>query len=216
MAVKGVARRFGSALAVVALTLGGATVVFAQVSDNAVAVVANVEDAANLKMMFEEERMAHDLYVAFGEKWGSRKFSNISNAETRHNSVVGAEMDRLGVAKPDTSVAGKYENSEIQALYDGWLARGLESQQEAFVVGAELERRDIADLEKVMDATLDQQLKDVYGRLLDGSKKHLAAFEASTAGKGGQQDWQMRGQKGQHRNCPNADNGAEGWRGGRA
>lgn len=33
--------------------------------------------------MVEEENLAHDLYVAFGDKYGTT-FSRITNAETRH------------------------------------------------------------------------------------------------------------------------------------
>lgn len=166
--------------------------------------VPDATEVANLKMMFEEERMAHDLYIALGEKWRSRKFDNISRAETRHNSLVAAQLDRLGVERPDASVSGKYADPEIQKLYDSWLEQGMKTQADAFRVGAELERRDIADLEKSLAATNDQEVREVYGRLLAGSKKHLAAFEK---GQSGNRD---------SRNCPMKRSGEKGWRGGRA
>ncbi|QGU02851.1 hypothetical protein CKALI_09980 [Corynebacterium kalinowskii] len=207
MSVHGVAKALVGGVIVATLSVTGATAASAQVSDVVVSIPADSQDVANLRMMFEEERMAQDLYVALGEKWGSRKFSNISKAETKHNGLVAAQLDRLGVARPDASVAGKYENADIQKLYDDWLARGLESQDAAFKVGAELERRDIADLEKVMAETEDQVLKDVYGRLLAGSKNHLAAFEAGAGQKSGQG---KQGRQGRH-----YDGGGNGWRGGR-
>lgn len=36
--------------------------------------VPDVTEVANLKMMFEEERMAHDLYIALGEKSKIRQY----------------------------------------------------------------------------------------------------------------------------------------------
>lgn len=165
MAIKGVC----AAICAAGLICAGGQVALAQE-------VPNASEVANLKMMFEEECMAHDLYIALGEKWESRKFDNISRAETQHNNLVAAQLDRLGVEKPDASVPGKYADPEIQKLYDVWLEQGMKSQADAFRVGTELERRDIADLEKSIAATNDQEVKEVYGRLLAGSKKHLAAF----------------------------------------
>lgn len=136
MAIKGVC----AAICAAGLICAGGQVALAQE-------VPNASEVANLKMMFEEECMAHDLYIALGEKWESRKFDNISRAETQHNNLVAAQLDRLGVAKPDASVPGKYADPEIQKLYDVWLEQGMKSQADAFRVGTELERRDIADLE---------------------------------------------------------------------
>lgn len=176
-----VKRLFGSVLVVGMLATGMAAVPGWGPSASA-SVSGELADISNLKMMFEEERMAHDLYVALGERWGSRKFSNISRSESQHNSLVGQQLDRLGIERPDASMAGKFENQELQELYDSWLTRGMQSQADAFRVGAELERRDIADLEKVIAETSDPVLKDVYGKLLNGSKNHLAAFEAASGG----------------------------------
>lgn len=173
-------KRAIAAMSVAGLMLGGASVALAEQTP-----LADQTEVADLKMMFEEERMAHDLYVALGEKWGSRKFDNISRAETKHNNLVGQQLDRLGIEKPSASEPGKYQDPAIQQLYDGWLEQGLNSQADAFRVGAELERRDIADLEKAIAATDDPAVKEVYERLLAGSKNHLAAFEKGGNGKAG-------------------------------
>lgn len=131
------------------------------------------------KVMFEEERMGRDLFVRLAEEWGPTKFRNISISETQHIAIMGQQLDRLGHAHPDASVSGVYAYPELQALYDGWLQRGLVSQQEAFRVGAELERRDIADLENARSATTDPELQSAYDRLIQGSQNHLAAFEGT-------------------------------------
>lgn len=135
-------------------------------------------EAETLSVMREEERLAHDLYVALGEAWPDRRFDNISAAETRHGDAT-AEL-LAGHDLPDPSVGsnpGVYAYPELQELYDGWLARGLTSKSEALAVGAELERRDIADLETAMEATGHADLDAVYDHLRAGSEKHLRAFE---------------------------------------
>nr|WP_120492534.1 DUF2202 domain-containing protein [Corynebacterium lactis] len=144
---------------------------------------ADQQVAQDLEFTLQEERMARDLYQALGDKWGTRPFTNIVNAEQRHMDLVVAQLERLGL--PTTSkdgTAGQFANAEIQKLYDGWLSRGMTSQAEALSVGAELERRDIDDLEKIIQATSDQELKDMYGYLLQGSRNHLRAFENGGGG----------------------------------
>lgn len=146
-----------------------------------------------LLRMYEEERMAHDLYVALGEKWGSRKFDNISRAEVKHQELMGQQLDRLGMSRPEAMGPGNYQFDELDVLYADWLRRGLTSQAEAFRVGAELERQDIADLEAAKEQTTDAVLQAAYDRLIAGSKNHLAAFEKTGKGEKGQQRQGHRG-----------------------
>ena len=61
-------------------------------------------EADGLRFMREEEKLAHDVYVALYEKWGLRIFNNISNSEQTHTDAVKTLLDRYGVADP---AAGK-------------------------------------------------------------------------------------------------------------
>ena len=138
----------------------------------------SAEEAETLSMMREEERLAHDLYVAFGEAWPDRRFDTISAAEARHGEATATLLANHDLPDPSVgSTPGVYAYPELQELYDDWLERGLTSKSEALAVGAELERRDIADLEAAMAATEQPDLDAVYQHLRDGSEKHLAAFE---------------------------------------
>lgn len=146
-----------------------------------------VQDARATDLAFsaEEERMARDLYRELGERWGSRPFLTIGRAEGRHLDLVVGELERLGLPVPPADAEpGTYADRELQELYDGWLRRGLESEAEAFVVGAELERRDIADLEEIIARTADPATKAVFERILQGSRNHLAAFAAGPGRRG--------------------------------
>ncbi|SMO57747.1 hypothetical protein SAMN06265174_102431 [Dietzia kunjamensis subsp. schimae] len=138
----------------------------------------SAEEAETLSMMREEERLAHDLYVALGEAWPDRRFDTISAAEARHGEATATLLANHDLPDPSVgSTPGVYAYPELQELYDAWVERGLTSKSEALAVGAELERRDIADLEAAMEATEQPDLDAVYQHLRDGSEKHLAAFE---------------------------------------
>lgn len=175
----------------------------------------------DLEFTLEEERMARDLYTAFGEKWpNARPFQNIPRSEQQHMNLVVAQMDRLGIEHDvENTVPGVFRNQEIQALYDGWLARGMTTQREAFVAGKELEERDIADIQAVIDRTEDPELVAMYEQLLQGSRNHLAAFERQLAGGGGHGGGPGGGQGGGpgggQGGGPGGGQGGGGWRGDR-
>ena len=185
-----------AAVAVLALTATGVALATTQRDDGvaeagveAVAVAAATAGtaderlAAELAFAREEERMARDLYAALAAQLdGARPFSTITTSEQRHFEAVGTLLDAYGVPDPaEARAPGDYAEPEIQALYDGWLARGLSSAAEAFQVGVELEQRDIADLEATL-AGLDDgagldDVERVLTSLLAGSQNHLAAFQ---------------------------------------
>ncbi|NCA13639.1 MAG: DUF2202 domain-containing protein [Proteobacteria bacterium] len=61
--------------------------------------------------MREEERLAHDVYVALARRWGNGPFSNIGAAEATHSEAVRLLIDRYGVADPASgTVVGNYGN----------------------------------------------------------------------------------------------------------
>ncbi len=139
---------------------------------------------ATLTFAREEERMARDLYAALADRYdGARPFSMITTSEDRHYDEVGTLLDRYGVSDRAAQLpAGEYADATIQGLYDGWLAEGSQSLADAYLVGAALEQRDIADLEASIAADLPEDVDAVLERLLRGSQRHLVAFEGAAAG----------------------------------
>lgn len=218
-------KRTGIALvAAAALTVGGAVGATALPTQPATAPLATVaavpmadissEAAEDLQFSREEERMARDLYRLLADHYdGARPFANIVNSEQRHYDVIGTLLKRYGIADPSAGKsAGSYADPAIQALYDDWKARGLSSWEEALKVGIELEKHDIADLEKLSATSgLPSDVKTAYTNLLSGSRNHLAAFtrasqqgtspDAQGPGRQGQrgqgQQGQRQGQQGQ-------------------
>ena len=140
--------------------------------------------AAALSFAREEERMARDLYAALAAEYdGARPFSTITRSEERHFDAVGALLDQYDVPDPAAGKpAGTYAVPAVQDLYDSWLTDGKVSLDAAYQVGVELEKRDIADLEATIADDLPADVDAVLGRLLAGSRNHLAAYERAVDG----------------------------------
>lgn len=50
--------------------------------------------------MAEEEKLAHDLYTAFADRYEVRIFGRIAAAETNHLTAVRTLLDRYDVTDP--------------------------------------------------------------------------------------------------------------------
>jgi len=141
-------------------------------------------EQAGLQFSREEERMARDLYRQFAARYGSTPFAAISQSEQRHFDAVGRLLVTYRVHDPSaTAESGVYADSAVQKLYDGWKAKGLTSVTAAYQVGVALEKRDIADLNKLQRGTNSADLDRVYARLANASQHHLTAFTAAAEGK---------------------------------
>lgn len=136
-----------------------------------------------LLFQIDEERMALELYTAFGAKWALPPFSNIPKAETRHQAVLRQLAARAGLALP-TAEAGRFDSEEVQKRYNALLALGLESADSALRVGAYVEEVDIADLNTMIGQADNAALKDVGAALKTASGHHLKAFVGALAARG--------------------------------
>ncbi len=134
--------------------------------------------ADELAYLIEEEKLAHDVYQAMYDKWGSRVFGNIKESETMHGDMVLAVMTSRGLADPRTDEFGKFVNQDLQNLYDKLIAQGSQSVQDAYKVGVIIEETDIADLADTLtklDAK-DTDIKALVENLIHASENHLRAF----------------------------------------
>ncbi len=137
------------------------------------------ESADLLRRLVEEEKVAHDLYLAFEEQYGARIFTNIKNSEVKHQDFVLAVMETTGVEDPRLPEPGKYVDPELQALYDDLYAQGSVNLPAAYQVGVDFEVLDIAGLEAELAKApeSDTALITLLENLISGSKNHLAAFQ---------------------------------------
>jgi len=139
------------------------------------AVVLTPEAREALWFQIEEERMAQELYLAFGKKWSARQFARIPLAEAHHAAMLRALATRGGLELPE-AVVGVFSSAVIQERYDRLLARGLGAEADALAVGAAVERQDIADLKTLIASTDSAELKQLAQALSAASERHLAAF----------------------------------------
>ncbi len=133
------------------------------------------EQKQTISYMYQEEKMARDLYVAFYKKWQFKVFDNISRSEQNHMDEIKELLVKYDMSIPSNRT-GEFENTELKKMYNELLEIGEKTSEEALKVAIKLEEHDIKDLEKALEnATPD--LKYVYTNLIEGSKKHLIAFK---------------------------------------
>ena len=169
----------------------------------AVAEDGELSDAEVAELVYtrEEERLARDLYQAFSDQYdGARPFSRITNAEQRHFDAVGNVLTQYGIDDPSAGAAvGSFSDATLQELYDQWYAQGMQSLQDAYQVGIDLETRDIADLEDAIAQSETDAVRTVLENLQNGSEHHLSAYERAASGQlgGGQHGPNGQGQANQ-------------------
>ncbi len=134
-------------------------------------------EASGLQYMVEEEKLAHDVYTGLADRYPDAPFAVIAQSEQRHQAAVQRQIARAGLTDPTSNrVAGEFDNSNLQRLYNRLVKRGTTSRAAALQVGALIERTDIADLQARSNATTDATIKRVYGHLEQASERHLQIF----------------------------------------
>jgi hypothetical protein len=134
-------------------------------------------EAAALQFMREEEKLAHDLYLALFDLWGTPIFNNIAASEATHTEAVSQLLEKYEIEDPALeNTLGVFNNPDLQVLYDQLLDQGSKSLEEALLAGALVEEVDIQDLEDRIDQTDETLIQQVYANLIAGSKNHLRAF----------------------------------------
>ena len=127
--------------------------------------------------MAEEEKLAHDVYLALAASSGDARFTRIASSEARHLDAVRVLLDRYDVTDPTGGKAdGTFASSSVQALYDTLVAQGKASPAAALQVGVTIEKTDIADLATAGTGVTAADVTTVYQRLSPASQHHLAAF----------------------------------------
>jgi hypothetical protein len=143
-------------------------------------------EADGLIFMYEEEKLAHDVYVTLYNQSGSPSFQNIANSELTHMQAIQNLLVRYALQVPDSSQVGVFTNAELQALYPDLVARGSQSLSEALKVGGAIEELDILDLQGRLLQTDNADIQQVYTSLLNGSSNHLRAFTIALANQTGE------------------------------
>ena len=135
-------------------------------------------EIADLLFMREEEKLARDSYIVLHELWGEAVYSNISISEQQHMDAMEKLLDKYGLPDPvaDEDDVGSFVDDELDVLFTYLMDLGEESALAGLNVGGLIEEKDMHDIQAAIDAADHQDIKDVYGSLLCGSRNHLRSF----------------------------------------
>jgi hypothetical protein len=138
-----------------------------------------------LVRLYEEEILAHDLYVALGQKFPEvMPLKNIPQSELRHRAALAAVLKAEGIDLPKPAAGQRFVSAGLDATYAKWLAEGQESAAAACRAGVRLEDHDIADLRKAQREFPKHQA--VLAQLEAASNNHLRAFHRNLTARGGE------------------------------
>ena len=133
----------------------------------------------------EDEKLARDVYTTLGRKWDLPVFDNIALAEQNHMDHVALLITRYELKDPVVDdVTGAFTDPELAALYAKLVAKGEASLEGALQVGATIEDLDLFDLQKMIDASDNQDIHLVANNLAKGSRNHIRAFTKVMSKKG--------------------------------
>ena len=166
---------------------------------------AETLSTAQLVAMYEEERLAGDVYDMFANEYGVRIFTNIGHAEDVHQGAVASLLTSSGFDLSTLPTQpGDYSTDGYAVLYRELVAEGSAGLDSAYQAGVSIETRDISDLDRLLATTTDVGQTRVLTALRNGSEHHLAAFsgEQGTSGGPGTGPGRMAGN-------PDAQNGSD-------
>ena len=133
-------------------------------------------EAEDLMFMFEEEKLARDVYNELYETWKLPIFANIAKSEQQHMDAVSFLLERYEIGQQVESAAGQFSSPEMNSLYSRLIRQGEESLVSALQTGAAIEDLDISDLETRIANTDNEDIIAAYQNLLKGSGNHLRSF----------------------------------------
>lgn len=138
-----------------------------------------VGDAVAVDLVFlrEEEKLARDVYITLGERWGLLILANISASEQQHMDAVLQLLQAAGIPDPAAGIGvGEFTNAELGALYVELVDSGTVSSIDALFAGATIEDLDLSDLAGMAERAQDPRILTVYESLMKGSRNHLRSF----------------------------------------
>lgn len=159
-------------------------------------------EETHLLFMRAEEKLAHDVYVNFGERWPDVSvFRNIVDSETNHQTAMLDKLAQYDLDDPNADdAAGEFAEGNYGGYFTGKynaltnLGDGADALLTALKNGALIEELDMHDIvmcpEIIVDTeyfidteedcgmeyTDEKALVNSYENLLEGSTNHLRAF----------------------------------------
>ncbi len=163
---------YGEAILVLA---SGNETVGERVSGAAAATLSPKEEDGVL-FIWEEEKVARDLYTELYRETKDSIFIDLARSEQSHMDQAKALIDEYDLKLPVEDEPGVFSNETLIGLYNDLLAQGMRSQEDALKVAATFEEISIVDLEKELEVADNEDVRVVFQGLLAGSRKHLRSY----------------------------------------
>jgi len=143
-------------------------------------------EEGELLFMWEEEKLARDVYRHLAQKWQLPIFANIARAEQKHMDLMYTLIETYGFADQiPEDIADVFVDPELGALFTDSIAKGDNTLIEALEVGATIEDKDLYDLDNLIDVVTDNKhIELVAYNLAKGSRNHLRAFVRALSAQG--------------------------------
>lgn len=129
--------------------------------------------------LYQEEKMAFDLYGEFYERWSLNVFNTIQQREAKHVWCVERIMDNYGYKYRTNTNTGLYQDKEIQKLYDELTVKGCISDLAALEAAAYIKEKHIAQLRERIRYQEDGYVVKVIFLMESAAQSHLKAFVKS-------------------------------------
>ena len=126
--------------------------------------------------MYEEEKLAHDVYNTLANQYKTPIFHRIGASEKRHMEAVERLLQVYQIEVPEKNAKGVFTDVKLGELYQQLVTQGTQSYIDALRVGATIEDLDIYDLQQYIAGTENQAILRVYQNLAKGSRNHIRAF----------------------------------------
>jgi len=137
--------------------------------------------------LYEEEVLAHDLYVELGKVHTDiMPLQHIPKSEAVHQKVMVGILEAHGIDVPEPRKNRRFVSKDLDKIFDTWLAEGKKSPADACRVGVRLEEHDIADLIAAQKQFPESKLP--LGNLQRASGNHLRAFHFNLTARKGSYD----------------------------
>ncbi|MFY9142980.1 DUF2202 domain-containing protein [Sulfuricurvum sp.] len=136
---------------------------------------------ASLLFMYQEEKVARDVYIVLGQKYPTAStFADIQLSEQQHMDAVEKLCVKYGVdiSQVNESAIGVFVLPDLQNLYNILIVQGSTSLVEGLKVGIAIEEKDITDI-VAYEEGMPADVVKVFENLRIGSYSHLSAFQAA-------------------------------------
>jgi len=142
---------------------------------NSKEVVLSETQKSHLVNLYEEEKLAHDLYSEFYDAHGYTPFSHHTEAEAKHMGFVDEILELYDISRPNLG-PGLFENEAYQNSYNEWLTKGGSDGVHSCYIAAYIEEMDILDLIEGIRIAETMEIRELYETLKAGSENHLRAY----------------------------------------